>query len=362
MNSSQGNETRKRKSRIIGYDVARSLAVFGMVIVNFKVVMGASENGPEWLVWLVGLFNGRAAATFVILAGVGISMFSRKGRIAQDRERIRQDRRTLFKRAVFLFVVGILYTPLWPADILHFYGVYIAIAALLLIASDRQLWLGAIGLSATFLLLVFIFDYEKGWDFSTLTYVDFWTFAGMLRHIFFNGFHPVIPWLAFVLIGIWLGRQEIKNTQVRRRILWASIFLATAAEILSKILVKLFPGGMGSIFGTEPMPPMPLYIVAGAGTAIAIITLCLELTFRHPKARIFPPLVATGQLALTLYVAHVVIGMGFLEIIGRLENQTLQFATISAAIFSGLAILFSYYWRKRFQRGPLEWVMRKVTS
>ena len=107
---------------------------------------------------------------------------------------------------------------------------------------------------------------------------------------------------------------------------------------------------------------MPLYIVAGAGTAIAIITICLELTFRYPKARIFPPLVATGQLALTMYVAHVVIGMGFLEMIGRLENQTLQFASISAAIFSVLAIGFSNYWRKRYQRGPLEWVMRKVTS
>jgi len=206
-------ETRKKKSRIIGYDVARSLAVFGMVIVNFKVVMGAGENGPGWLIWLVGLFDGRAAATFVILAGVGISMLSRKGRIAQDKERIRQDRHTLLKRAVFLFIVGLLYTPLWPADILHFYGVYIAIAALLLTAPDRQLWSGTIGPSVAFLFLIFIFDYEKGWDFTTLTYVDFWTVAGMVRHIIFNGFHPVIPWLAFILIGMWLGRQDVKNSK-----------------------------------------------------------------------------------------------------------------------------------------------------
>ncbi len=52
----------------------------------------ASENGPAWLVWLVGLFDGRAAATFVILAGVGISMLSRKGRIAQDQERVLRER------------------------------------------------------------------------------------------------------------------------------------------------------------------------------------------------------------------------------------------------------------------------------
>ncbi|MBI9043113.1 MAG: DUF418 domain-containing protein [Anaerolineaceae bacterium] len=362
MSQSQQKETQNKKSRLIAYDVARSLAIFGMVIVNYKVVMGASENGPDWLIWFTGLFERRAAATFVILAGVGISMLSRKGRLSQDRERIRQDRHTLLKRAVFLFVVGLLYTPLWPADILHFYGVYIAFAALLLLATDRQLWLGAIGISTAFILLIFIFDYEKGWNLSTLTYVDFWTFSGMVRHIFFNGFHPVIPWLSFILIGMWLGRKDVKNKQVRRPILWISISAAVAAELLSYILITLFPGESGAIFGTEPMPPMPLYIIAGAGTAIAIIILCLELTLRYPNARIFSPLVATRQLALTLYVAHVVIGMGFLEAIGRLENQTLQFATLSTVTFFILGIVFSTYWRKRFQRGPLEWLMRKVTS
>lgn len=362
MNVSEQKDVRNKKPRIIGYDVARSLAIFGMVMVNYKVVMSAGENGPGWLVWFAGLLDGRAAATFVILAGVGISMLSRRGRETHDVERIRQDRQTLLKRAVFLFVVGLLYIPLWPADILHFYGVYMAIAALWLTASDRQLWAGAIGLSVAFLMLVLIFDYEAGWDFSTLTYVDFWTLAGMLRHIFFNGFHPVIPWLGFMFLGMWLGRQEVENMQVRRRILWVSISVAAAAELLSSILIKIFPGESGVIFGTEPMPPMPLYIVAAAATAIAIIIVCLELTLRYPNARIFKPLVATGQLALTLYVAHVVIGMGFLEVIGKLENQTLQFAVISAVVFSALAVIFSYYWRKRFQRGPLEWVMRKVTS
>jgi len=360
-NPLQQDKLQNKKSRIIGYDVARSLAIIGMVMVNYKVVMAASEKGSEWLVWLVGLLDGRAAATFVILAGIGISMLTHKGRVNQDKEQIRRNQKMLFKRAVFLFVIGLLYTPLWPADILHFYGVYIAIAALILTISDRQLWLGATGLSLAFLISVFIFDYEKGWDFSTLTYLDFWTFSGMFRHIFFNGFHPVIPWLAFILIGMWLGRQEVDNIQIRKRIFWMGFSMVAVAETLSFILVRKFSGEIASVFSTTPMPPMPLYILAGAGTSIIIIMLCLEITFRYPNSRIFPPLVATGQLALTLYVAHVVIGMGFLEIIGRLENQTLSFAIISAAIFSALAIIFSYYWKKRFQHGPLEWVIRKIT-
>ena len=110
------------------------------------------------------------------------------------------------------------------------------------------------------------------------------------------------------------------------------------------------------------MPPTPFYLVAGTGTALVIIALCLELTFRYPQARIFTPFVATGQLALTLYVAHVVVGMGILESLGRLENQTLPFAILSAFLFSVLAVVFSYFWRNRFRRGPLEWAMRQITG
>lgn len=76
------------KKRVIGYDLARALAVFGMVIVNFKIVMGAEKNGPEWLVDFVGLLDGRAAATFVVLAGAGLSLLCQKGRTLGDHDRL----------------------------------------------------------------------------------------------------------------------------------------------------------------------------------------------------------------------------------------------------------------------------------
>jgi uncharacterized membrane protein len=91
------------KQRIIGYDFARALAVFGMVVVNFVVVMGAEANGPLWLQRVVGLLEGRAAATFVILAGVGLSLFSQKARLHNDMEGVARHRNALAKRALFLF-------------------------------------------------------------------------------------------------------------------------------------------------------------------------------------------------------------------------------------------------------------------
>lgn len=62
--------------RIIGYDLARALAIFGMVIVNYKVVMGGVA-GSEWLKWLASLFEGRAAATSIVLILICIHLSER---------------------------------------------------------------------------------------------------------------------------------------------------------------------------------------------------------------------------------------------------------------------------------------------
>lgn len=219
--------------RILGYDFARALAFIGMVLVNFKLVMNTNGGGPAWLDWLVGLLAGRAAATFVVLAGVGISLLSQQARLSGDNHKISQIRHTLLKRALFLFVIGLLYAPIWPPDILHFYGVYIAIGALLLPVAEKWLWRLAFAFVGLFVVLFLLFDYETGWDWVTLTYLDFWQMPGMIRHSFFNGFHPVIPWTAFLLVGMWLGRQDVANPLFRKKLLWGSLALVVVAETIS---------------------------------------------------------------------------------------------------------------------------------
>jgi len=61
--------------RIEGYDLARALAILGMVVVHFALVM-SSERADEggWASKLIQLLDGRAAATFMVLAGVGITL------------------------------------------------------------------------------------------------------------------------------------------------------------------------------------------------------------------------------------------------------------------------------------------------
>jgi uncharacterized protein len=362
-------ETLPVDRRIVGYDLARALAVFGMVVVNFKIVMGAEHNGPAWLVGLVSLLSGRAAATFVILAGIGISLLSRKARISNDGAQLGRDRNTLLRRALFLVVVGLLYTPIWPADILHFYGIYIAVAACLLSASTRRLWIFSGLLISGSVAMILMLDYGHGWNWETLDYSGFWSPAGMIRHLFFNGFHPVIPWLGFLLVGMIVGRQDVGNPAVRRRLFTWGAAVALSAEGLSRLLMTALSRNgnpvdqetVVALLGTGPMPPMPLYMFAGAGTGVVLIVASVSFGLKYGDATWLRPFIATGQLALTLYVGHVLLGMGILESIGKLENQSLVFSLLASAVFCAVSVVFAFYWRRRFKRGPVEAIMRYLT-
>lgn len=358
------------KQRIVGFDLARALAIFGMVLVNFKVAMvdGTQAQDPEWLAGIVGRFEGRAAALFVVLAGVGISLMTAKARESGDPGRLASDRQTLLKRALFLFVVGAPYTLIWPADILHFYGVYIALACLWLRASNFKLVASATAIALLVFPLHLALDYEAGWDWDALDYSGLWTPVGALRHLFFNGFHPVVPWLAFLLIGMTAGRLDWSSARLRRGVFLASATVALVTEFSSRQLVEWSSVGfdaeaselLGYVFSTEVMPPMPLYILAGASTAMAVIALSVSIGLRWGGTSWMRPLVSTGQLALSIYFAHVIVGLGILESMGKLGQQSLVFATSAALVFSASSVLFAYLWRLKFSRGPFEFAMRKL--
>lgn len=359
--------------RIEGYDLARALAIFGMVAVNFKVVMGAggwgseARPGPEWLQFLTGLLEGRAAATFVVLAGVGVALGTRRAVASGDPRALSAARKTLWKRAAFLFFGGLLFATVWEADILHFYGWYIGIGALLIAFPSRALLAAAALLMIAFPMLLTAFSYEAEWNLDTLAYEGFWTPAGQARHLFFNGFHPVVPWLAFLLFGMWIGRQDVLDPAVRRRLFIGGAGVALTIEVVSAALVAQLTRGASAedaevvvaLLGSEALPPMPFYVLAAGGTATALIMLAVAFAQRFPDAPGIRALAAAGQLALTIYVAHVLIGMGALSAVGRLENQSLPFAVAASAAFYAFAVAFAVLWRKRFDRGPLEWVMRK---
>jgi uncharacterized membrane protein YeiB len=67
--------------RILGYDFARGIAIIGMIIVNFKTVMVAESDSLMYQV--LNLLSGKAAALFVTLAGVGMTLMYSSASVLQ---------------------------------------------------------------------------------------------------------------------------------------------------------------------------------------------------------------------------------------------------------------------------------------
>ncbi|TXE20317.1 DUF418 domain-containing protein [Psychroserpens burtonensis] len=357
------------KQRIIGIDVARALAVIGMIVVNFKVVFG--ENGQLWVKSFASIFDGKAAATFVVLAGVGLALMTNSAINHRDRAKIKVARIRIAKRALFLFIIGISYITIWPADILHFYGIYMAITLVLLTCKEKTILISGICIILVYPILITVLNYETGWIFATLDYQDFWTFKGFIRNLFLNGFHPVMPWTAFMLFGYWFGKQDLHNDKFVKKTFWMSTIIFISIQVVSFLTISTLSEGnkevtleLIEIFGTKPMPPLPIYMFSGTAIAFAIISACILIAKKFKNSFIIDALNKTGQLALTLYVAHVIVGMGIIEVINpsKIGNYSIEFSVIYAIVFSLLCILFAVIWRRYNKSGPLEWVMRKLTD
>ncbi|PKG41428.1 DUF418 domain-containing protein [Psychroflexus sp. MES1-P1E] len=357
------------KQRIIGIDVARALAVIGMIIVNFKVVFG--ENGRPWVRAFAGIFEGKAAATFVVLAGVGLALMTNSAIKNKDQAKLKVAQKRIAKRAVFLFFIGISYITIWPADILHFYGIYMAITLVLLTCKERTILISGICIILVYPILITILNYETGWIFATLDYQDFWTFKGFMRNLFLNGFHPVLPWTAFMIFGYWFGKQDLHNDKFVKKTFWMSTLIFISIQVVSYLSISILSEGnqeaaleLTEILGTDPMPPLPIYMFNGIAIAFALISACILIAKKFENSFIIDALNKTGQLALTFYVAHVIIGMGIIELINpsKIGNYSIEFSVIYAFQFSLLCILFAIIWRKYNKSGPLEWVVRKITD
>jgi uncharacterized protein len=356
------------KKRIVGLDVARAFAIIGMIIVNFKVTLG--DKGAPWLKTIAGIFDGKAAATFVVLAGVGISLMAKSAIKNQDIEKLQKTKNNLVKRALFLWAIGLIFYIVWPADILHFYGVYIIITALVINSSNRAL----LGLTASLIIVypftMLLISYEQGWNFDNLEYIDFLTIKGFFRNLFLNGFHPVLPWVAFMLFGLWFGRKNLNDVIfIKKALLWSTIAFILI-QGLSFLTIELLVDStttkaeLSEIFGTNPMPPLPFYMISGCSISIFIISICILAAKQFESSKIILTLAHTGQLALTFYIAHIVVGIGIITTIypKELGTYSLAFSIGSALLFSVSCIVFASFWRRKFSGGPLELLMRKITG
>ena len=357
------------KQRIIGFDLARSYAIFGMFIVNFNMVFG-SYNDQSITGKFLSLFSGNSSTVFVILAGMGIALMTNRNEYSFE-EKIKL-RNTILKRALFLFVAGLLLNFIWPADILHFYGCYMFISALLIFLNRNNfLWFATLSI-LIFHFLIFIIPYETGWNIENYKYKDFYTLNGFIRNTFYNGWNSIFPWIAYFFLGIFLGRLNWTEIKVQRKMFLIGLSLYLTINIIQLISQQIsISQDLSEFINADYLPPFLPFILSTFGFGLILISGFMYLGNKIGESKLAKTLALTGQMTLTHYVSHVTIGMMLFSILaGKDLSKDLALQQpidpIYVLLFSIVYFVFSGYfsklWTMKFRNGPLETLMRKISS
>ncbi|MFC7404948.1 DUF418 domain-containing protein [Georgenia alba] len=333
--------------RLVALDVARAVAIIGMLAVNV-----GPRDDTGLAAWVIRAAHGRASILFVLLAGVGVALLTRRA-LAGGPPR----RSALFWRAGVLLVLGLV-LQLLDHDvsvILATYAVLFAVAAALVRLPDKWLLSGA-ATTATAGPVLWILAQrpaEFAMDAPRLTDSPL-SIAGS---ILVSGPYPAIVWAAPFLFGMWLGRQQLSARRVQLTMLWAGSVAAVGGMLASRLLVLLLgqPGervGLDRLISAVGHSQMPLWLLSATGSAVAVLA-ALLLLVPH-LGRLVAPLTALGQLSLTVYVAHLVVLVSAVRPGPWSATDGLAVTAVITIVATALAVA----WRTTFARGPLETVLR----
>ncbi|MEJ2038724.1 MAG: heparan-alpha-glucosaminide N-acetyltransferase domain-containing protein [Desulfosarcinaceae bacterium] len=358
--------------RIRGYDLARAVAILAMVIVNFSSMMGVVSFNSIWIQRTVDFLYGRAAALFVMLAGVSISLMAARnpGPEATRRLQVR-----LLKRGALLLAAGLALHHWWTADILRYYAVFLAVAAGLIYLPDRRsigvlaaAVLISLPVSATLTTSYEMGDLPSGVENLGLLPALIWDYLA-------GSYYSLLPWACFFLAGMLLGRIKAADRTFHRRCAWGGLLTCLAVEMFSKTMLGWFDNlewemegnWWLTFFRSDAFPVTPLFIFSSGASAVAMIGLCCLLSESGRKEdsiqKGLEPLVIFGQFSLTMYIAHLLWGGAFMALLpdhAAVIHPGQMFA--AALSFYAASIAFAGLWRRFFRRGPLETVFHWLIS
>ncbi|MFK7992458.1 MAG: DUF418 domain-containing protein [Sandaracinaceae bacterium] len=338
--------------RLRGYDLARAFAILGMIVINVQVFLLSREDHGVIAPWLAHLPSGHASGLFVTLAGVGIGLMD----AGADRRAVRW---VLLRRSLFLFIGGNALILVWPIDILHFYAFYLSLTALLLLPVPHRGRLpiaALVALAAPLLLLLFP-DVERPREDA------YWTPLGMLQNVVGWGIHPVLPWLAFVPVGQWIAEYDFTDCATRTRLMTYGAAAAVLGPFAS-IALELVFAHTPSLYGTRwfvgaGWSPHPLYILTASGTSLFAIGAAFSIEARFGRMRLVRWLVVAGQLSLSVYVFHALVGIGLGRwVFNWSDRLSLPLAMLWALAVCMAAVVTMVLFRRVLPRGPLELLMR----
>ncbi len=357
-------------TRQLGLDVARAVAILGMFFAHFAT--SGLDGATGWTTHVARFTDGRAMPLFVMLSGTGFALLLRRSP---------RPYREVIGRAVVLLLIGLTFEYTTPiAVILQFYALFFVIALVARRLPNRWLLVGAvavviIGAVTTLHLnnhlpVAFnrVSDTASGWGAIPLLRQP----HVLLSELFFTGVYAFFPNFAFVLIGLWIGRQDLSLRRLRIGLVVVGLALAVVGygsgwsteshrvtvdrSVVQTDALPDEPSLWWDLLDAHGHSEMPAWMVGSSGQAMAVIGGSLVVGDR--ARRLVLPLARVGQLALSLYVFQVALyrwpmkhwPWGF----SQAQETGLTFASFVVCI--GACVL----WLSRFAYGPLELLLRRA--
>ncbi len=360
--------------RLCGPDVVRAVALIGVVVMNYHGYLMLRSLRTDVIDSALNRFfdpfegplSTRFASTFVLTAGVGITLMTR--RVEADRvdgvagaaKAVTEMRWRLVRRGLALYVLGQLLDVIWPGTIIIYYGAMFAIASLLFTLATR--WIIMIGIAAALAgWWVSLWSFWQVEDGASVAWLRSPASDSIRRYVFdltVNGTHPLLPWLAFLCAGIVLGRTlEAPDWQ-----LWCGgigLVLFGVATIVSTMTGTAFTD---LALSRHPFDRGVVYVASALGTSLVAFAGISWLADRAigPAAAVVEVLREAGQMTLTLYIAHILLFNLFVDWIGWVEPAGLGTALTFAFGFWVIAMVLGAWWHRRYARGPAEWAYRAI--
>ncbi|MFF2605973.1 heparan-alpha-glucosaminide N-acetyltransferase domain-containing protein [Arthrobacter koreensis] len=370
------------RTRLTGIDAARGVALLGMMSTHIFPLYDPATGEPTFVALA---FSGRASALFAVVAGIGLALLTGGTNPGTGRSP-GASRRGISARAAVIALVGLLLGGLDTsiAIILFHYAVLFLMVLPFTSMSLGRLaaWAGGwICLSPVLAYLVrpWLQENLNPPDVGgNITWEHFAEPGTLAADVFFTGFYPTVQWLSYLLVGMVIGRLDLRSLPVQAGLVIGGIFSAVAAKYISAYLL-IDAGGFAELLATEsgrrwpigrmlevnltgveqsgswwwlavsaPHSGTTLDLLHTCGTSAVVVGACLLLTRARPKLLL--PLSAAGAMTLTLYSMHIWV-MAIVDAQDPpLDPSWVFWPQAAAAVLLGIAFF------KLGSRGPLETV------
>lgn len=297
--------------------------------------------------------EGRPSALFALLAGVGLAFMTRKARDSGDAVEWQRQRSRILKRSLVLYVFGwvltFLGTPI--AVILSAYAVMFVLMLPFLRARSSTLLAWAAGILLVAQLPVLAVRLEIG-------EASMWRVVPGIGELL-TGYYPAISWVAYLLVGLAVGRAGLRSLRTQLVLLGSGVAAALVGYgggVLLQDLVRPGPDTFAELLvSTQPHADSAVEMVGNTGVAVAVLGLCLLLTRVKVGAVVLTPVSASGAMSLTVYSLHIV----YIAILGSdavfypESNGPLLWLVIGTFVFATT-------WHLLWGQGPFERAMHAM--